>query len=66
MTGVKPASGVEGVWIAGKGVADAELEYGFRLALLFGASVPDDDDCSLLDPGAREVGLRCETKRWTI
>jgi hypothetical protein len=60
-------SGVEGVWIAGKGVADAELEYGFRLALLFGADVPDDDDgCSLLDPGEREAGLRCVMKRWTI
>jgi len=58
--------GVEGVWMAGKGAAELELEYGFRLALVFGAEVPDDDDCSFLDPGEREAGLRCVTKRWTM
>jgi len=52
--------------MAGKGAAELELEYGFRLALVFGAEVPDDDDCSFLDPGEREAGLRCVTKRWTM
>jgi hypothetical protein len=68
--GVKFVSGVEGVWIAGKGDVDAAFEFGFRRfgsgGLPFGAEVPDDDGCSLLDLGEREAGLRCVTKRWTI
>jgi len=64
--GVTFVSGVEGVWIAGTGDVDAEFDrFGLR-RLPFGAEVPDDGDCSFLDVGEREAGLRCVTKRWTM
>lgn len=62
--GVKFASGVEGVWIAGMGAVDSEFG-GVPLVLL--VSADDADNASfLVAPDERGLGLRCVTKRWTI
>jgi hypothetical protein len=59
--GVRFVSGVEGVWMDGKGAADAEVG-GMPLPV----DLADADDASFSVPEGREACLRCVTKRWTI